>query len=425
MTIKLVSLNITLKVMQGIFAYLNIGFQSNSLTTSEFIYLSVIGNSIILSVFLDLGVGIQFIQNYFKQVKIKIVENEDVYALKYLRKHISIFTFIACIQALFISIYAAIFQHNNIVTVNFGLVIITFCVAFFFNYGVLLSRILIARGYVGESVSFQAIGVLTQFVFTVFAFLVDLNLFAFLITLALPNIITAILSLKHLKKKSKLSTSYSNEVASDSIENNFSKRLIPKLQFVQLLQFTIGTLPLLIFTSRAYGVGLIGLLIQWRIFTSVSASLSALNSIEWRELTLAKTNYAKNLVKENKPLIRKLVLAFAISFPAVVIANFTWKYLANSNEKTNLLTWILWILYVLAQVYQWHFYYYLLSMSSYSHIIAGTFIQLFTTITCLLFLSSDFMGTFPLSILIGLILSGLYFQVKSSVLNSINADVDL
>jgi hypothetical protein len=259
----------------------------------------------------------------------------------------------------------------------------------------------------------------------VFAFLVDLNLFAFLITLALPNIITAILSLKHLKKKSKLSTSYSNEVASDLIENNFSKRLIPKLQFVQLLQFTIGTLPLLIFTSRAYGVGLIGLLIQWRIFTSVSASLSALNSIEWRELALAKTNYAKNLVKENKPLIRKLVLAFAISFPAVVIANFTWKYLANSNEKTNLLTWILWILYVLAQVYQWHFYYYLLSMSSYSHIIAGTFIQLFTTITCLLFLSSDFMGTFPLSILIGLILSGLYFQVRSSVLNSINADVDL
>ena len=116
MTIKLVSLSLTLKVMQGIFAYLNIGFQSNTLTTSEFIYLSVIGNSIILSVFLDLGVGVQFIQNYFKQVKIKIVKNEDVYALKYLRKHISIFTFIACIQALFISIYAAIFQYNNIGT---------------------------------------------------------------------------------------------------------------------------------------------------------------------------------------------------------------------------------------------------------------------------------------------------------------------
>jgi hypothetical protein len=417
---KLVSISIILKLMQGFFAYLNIGFQSNTLTIDEFNYLSIIGNSIILSVFLDLGIGVQFIQNYFKQIKEKFVENEDKFALKYLALNLYIFVAIACIQAILISIYASIYLLNEIGKLNFKLITTTFCVTFIFSFGALVSRILVARGYVGESVSFQVIGVLIQFLFTVFAYQVNLDLIAFILTLAFPNIVTAVLSLALLKRRATLIGFDSSEEQSQRVLDRSLKNISLKLQILQSLQFTIGTLPILIISYRMHEVELLGILIQWRVFSSVSASLSSLNSIEWRASALDRNQNKQNSLKNDKDLIRKMIFAFGISIPTIFMANFTWDYLANGNQNTDSLTWLIWMFYVVAQVYQWHYYYKLLSIFSYTHLILGTCIQLSTTIICILVLNPRFLGSFPFSILMGLILSGLYMQIRSSSWLKIN-----
>jgi hypothetical protein len=413
---KLISIGITLKLMQGFFAYLNIGFQSNTLTISEFNYLSIIGNSIILSVFLDLGVGVQFIQNYFKQIKEKFVENEDKFALKYLAINLYVFMAIACIQATLISIYASVYLFNEIGEVDLQIITTSFLVTFLFSFSALASRILIARGYVAESVLFQTLGVLIQFLLTVYAYQVDLDLIAFMFTLAFPNIITAVISLTFLRRKATLVKFVSEEKYSQQIQNQPLKNISLKIQILQLLQFVIGTLPILIFTSRIHEVGLLGILIQWRIFSSVSASMSSLNSIEWRASALDQTHHQYNLLRNDRELVKKIILAFGISLPTIFIANFTWEYLANGNQNTDSLTWLIWMFYVVGQVYQWHYYYKLLSVSSYAQMILGTCIQLCTTIICLLVFNPQFLGVFPFSILIGLILSGFYMQIRSTAL---------
>jgi hypothetical protein len=411
---KLVSISIILKLMQGFFAYLNIGFQSNTLTISEFNYLSIIGNSIILSVFLDLGVGVQFIQNYFKQIKVKSVVNEDKFALKFLAINLHVFVAIACVQAILISIYASIFLLNDKGKIDLELIATTFFVTFFFSFGALFSRILIARGYVGESVSFQAIGVLIQFLFTVFAYQMNLNLTAFMFTLALPNIITTFLILAFLKGKTSRNEVDSPDKHSQQPLDQLPKSISSKLQILQLLQFAIGTLPILIVTSRIQEIALLGILIQWRIFSSLSASLSSLNSIEWRESALNRTQRKNTSLRQDKELVRKMIIATAICLPTMFIANITWDYLANGNQNTDSLTWFIWMAYVLAQVYQWHYYYKLLSVLDYVHIILGTFIQLSTMIFSILVLNPLFSGSLPFSMLMGLISSGIYMQIRST-----------
>lgn len=415
---KLVGANLVFKLLQGLFAYLSIGFQSNSLSTSDFNYLSVIGNAIVLSVFLDMGVGIQFVQNYFKNFTKYEIEDEDSFALTLIAQQIHIFSFVAVIQASLISCYAIAYIQSGSGELNIEILGATFIVTFLFSLGGFISRLLIARGLVQESVYFQMIGVITQFIFTAVSFCFNFDLLAFLFSLSVPNVICAFLSFRLLRQNANknhfksLDKKHLPDFFLDIRSVNFN------LQILQFLQFVIGTLPLLIFSFQTNVIGFTTVLIQWRIFTSVTAALSSLNLVEWRGLSLEKENLDHDLRGDFHYLLKKITLAIALSIATSFFCHQTWGYLENGDDKLNPFSWVIWTLYSVFQVFQWHYYYQLLSKQDHSSLILGTVVQLLVTASLLLALSSSYSAALPMGISGGLMVSSVFMWIRTRNLES-------
>ena len=132
---RVVVFSLLVKLSQGFLAYLNIIVQSKSLTTAEFGYLSVIGNAIVLSMFLDMGVGTQFVQDYFKNVDLVKPSNENLFALSFLRSRIRTFFVIILAQSILIVIYAVIFQKGENGFSGFAIFVVTIIVTLLFSLG--------------------------------------------------------------------------------------------------------------------------------------------------------------------------------------------------------------------------------------------------------------------------------------------------
>jgi hypothetical protein len=417
---RLVGVNLIFKLLQGFFAYLSIGFQSNSLSTNNFNYLSIIGNAVVLSVFLDLGVGIQFIQNYFKKFSKFKIEDEDSFALSFLKQQTHIFILVAVIQASLVSCYALALTKSGVSNLEIEILGATFIVTFLFSFGGFIARILIARGLIQESVYFQMIGVVTQFLLTVVSFYFNFDLLEFLFTLSVPNVICALLSIRLLRLNARKNRTKSPEGTHLPGFLYDIRSVNIRIQIIQLLQFVIGTLSLLIVAFQQDPSGLTTVMIQWRIFTSVTAALSSLNLSEWRDLSLAEESLKSESRDNLQYFLKKMFLAFVLSFVTSFLCHQTWRYLDDSGQKLDPLSWAIWILYSIFQVFQWHYYYQLISQQEYSKLILGTVVQLLVTVGLLLALNSRYSSALPMAISGGLMISGLFMRFTSRNLNDKN-----
>jgi hypothetical protein len=400
---RVLALSFILKIFQGLLAYMNIILQNRSLSNLEFNHLSIIGNAILLSVFLDFGVGTKFVQNYFNIISKQKNHNEENWMLKYVKSQTPIFTLVAIIQSLFISLYVGVFMYYESGQIKSGLVIATFFTTFVFSLGGLVVKILTARGLISELIIYQLVGIFCQSLITIIAFHFKLNLTVFLFSLAIPNILAAILSLRLVKLKTNLAKSI--KMNSEPARESYSI----SIQLLQLLQFAIGTIPILRLSKQVDVSIMSGMLIQWRVFTSISAALYALNLLEWRSTSLI--NLSENIVSKGKSSLKyKLLVATCLSTLIVIFSFVSWNYITISVAFPDLFSWILWSIYTLTQVYQWHFYFQLLSLEIYNCLIKATFMQLTVTLGIIEIYSLDLQWIFPWSIFMGILISGIYMQ---------------
>jgi hypothetical protein len=398
---SLVLLGLFLRITQGIFAFLNIAMQSGSLPESAFIELSVIGNAILLSTFLDLGLGVGFIQNHFGNVR-ELSSNENTRVLKLLRTNLWTFIRVSVFQSFLVSIYTFVFFYLNAKTIHLELVLVIFAITFSFGIGASLSKILTARGLVTKSILYQFVGVFCQCFFTLLCFTANLNIYVFLSTLAIPNIVTAFLSVKLIKKESKSETIEVN----NAIQHR--TRLSFEIQLLQVMQFLFGTIPLMLYSKSSTAIFLGTNVVAWRIFTSVSSAMSSINFLQWRNLVIGKKK--DHNLNQTSQLARTISIATILSMIIGVATFFSWDFLYSSSTGVDAGNLFLWILYVPSQVYQWHFYFDLLARQQYRNLIFASFLQLMITCGMLVLIQINHSGIFPLSVIVGVLLSSIYLQ---------------
>lgn len=408
--------NYMVKVTQGIIAYANIVIQTHALNDKNFNTLSVIGNAVLLSAFLDLGVGVQFVQGFLKISAKNGLENEDFEALSYVKSQYQIFLIISLVQSVLITFYSIIYFEKNSRPDLIPSIIVTFLITFIFNFFGLITKILIARGYVFQSVLFQMLGVLGQALVSLIGLIYTLDLKVFLLTLALPNVLTAILSYRFIKSKIKV------QVDVKATYSNSIHLLNFRIQILQFLQFVIGTLPILLISRHATAVVLSATLIQWRIFNSVCAALSSINLSEWRNNSLPKDlrSHAE-LIHISRKLLFSIILALIVALTSVA----SWNLLAGKIPNPGFTSWILWCLYAPIQIYQWNYYFLLLPKGLYGKLIEATLIQLIFTVMLVVYFEPSDSRVLPASVIVGLVMSSFYMRKSFNISNKIEFRNDL
>lgn len=407
---KKMLLNIALKLIPSLFAYFSIGLQSHSLSQTEFNTLSIIGNAIVLSTFLDLGVGVQFIQSYFSKFSDKDILHENRNAFGFLGSHFRLFTSVSLIQAFLVSLYTffSIVKDDEI---SKGTIIsVTFAVTFVFSITGLLSRVLTARGLILELLLFQFIGIFIQTITTLLAFALKLNLTYFLMTLAIPNMFVGFLTFTTIKMKSHLGFQTASGDLSEELSplKQFSFISNSMLQILQLIQFASITIPLAVFVRRADPINGLSILIQWRIFSSVAAALSSFNFLEWRINGLMRAPVSEFSISDRSYLIRKITFGLALSGVSALATSRAWGLLSNDTGAPSVSIWVIWSAYVAAQVVQWHFYYKILPMGRYGKLLIAIVIQMSLTILVITLLGTEWQGFYPMSLFVGILISALY-----------------
>jgi hypothetical protein len=399
------SVSLFLKIAQGILASLSLVVQSNALPISDFNSFSVIGNAILMSVFLDLGVGIQFIQNHFKSVGTNLV-NEDLRILKFMHDHYRIFAGVSLFQSTLVLMYCIFYLLKVSAEIDVILLIVTFFTTFLFSFSGLVARSLTARGYITHSLWFQMIGAFLQVVILIVISLINLDVIFFVATLAIPNLAVSILSFRLLKKRAQMESEYPEESLLDTSKLNVS------IQILQILQFINSTIPIVVVSVNTSPVVTAGVLIYWRIFTSVAAAMSALNSLEWRESATSKASSAELSLNPSHYLMKKIILSSFLSAAVLIgVLGFS-RFLPMDKSELDLLFYLSWICFVPSQVFQWHFYYRLLAANKYLDLIVGTAIQFISTMSVLYKIVDNTSWSLPVSCISGLLISSIYLKTR-------------
>ena len=396
----LILYSIALRFAQGIFSYLNIAIQSNALSERDFIEFSVVMNAILLSTFLDLGIGIRFVQNHLH--KRGNTENEDSHLLNYLRRNIFRFLAVSIFQSAIISGYATIYYLRSREAVDVISLLTIFISCLTFSLAGLVARILIARGLIAESIRYQLYGLVTQSLISLIGLYLNFDVLYFITSLAVPNFVTAYFSVRLIVKSTqhqKLSfTKTSDPLSSGSVE----------IQTLQILQFLFGILPFIILANNYSSTFFSENIIEWRIFSSVSAAMSSLNLIQWRNLA-TRNPYIERTFTEDSSLRFKVSLGLVLSICVAVATYLSWDVLSGNNSGVNISNLLLWSLYVPAQVIQWHYSYQYLSSSHYNILIMGTLLQIVSTLGSLIFFATSMSYRLPVAVLLGLFLSIVLF----------------
>lgn len=397
----LIFFSIGLRFAQGIFSYLNIAIQSNALSEADFIEFSVIMNAILLSAFLDLGIGIRFIQNHF--LKRGNAQDEDAYLLDYLRRNLPRFLAVSIFQSVVISSYSALYYQLSRGVINDISLLTIFISCLIFSLSGLVARILIARGLIAESIKFQLYGLVFQFIISLIGLVFGLQMHFYILSLAVPNLVTAYFSLRLISGRSRqrklLFPMISGQLSSVSLE----------IQTLQVLQFIFGIAPFIILAKNYSSTLLSENLIEWRIFSSVSAAMSSLNLVQWRNMAIRNSG-TQNYVDEDSNLRLKVITGMALSISTAFVTYLCWDLLSGSRTEVNISNLLLWSIYVPVQVIQWHYYYQYLSSSRYDMLIASTTLQIISTIGSLFFLATSMSYRLPLSVLVGLLFSTVLFH---------------
>jgi hypothetical protein len=153
-------------------------------------------------------------------------------------------------------------------------------------------------------------------------------------------------------------------------------------------------------------------LIYWRIFTSVAAAMSAVNSLEWRESAISNDDFTQIFKADTSRLLKKILTSFFLSVAVLVVVVVFWSNLSSQQSDFGLFTYISWLFFVPSQVYQWHFYFKLLAVNEYPDLIAATALQLFSTIVGLYFIQDNIPWSLPVSYILGLLISGTYLNLR-------------
>ena len=408
-------INIILKLIQGIFACIIIGFQSHSLSRLDFNNLSIIGNAIIFSTFLDLGVGVNFVQSYFLKYKNMNYIDEDRFAFNFLKMHISLFIITSIFQAAVVTLYTLFAIPGGKDNLNISLITITFFVTFFYSLTSFLSRILTAKGMVFELLLFQLLGILVQLITTFLLFNCSAQLTYFLVSLAVPNLLVGLLSFKILASRVTSDENLKNILSKNfkMNKNNFSFSSNLMIQILQIAQFATLTIPIAIFAHISEQTTMFTVLITLRIFSSVASSLSSFNTIEWRQRSLKGLSSALDVKNDNIYLLQKIFIGILLSIATASITSVFWNVLSRNTKMPSELMWITWILYIIVQIVQWHYYYKILAQSKYVNLLIGTLIQFCAMSLVIILLDPDWSETFPLSSVCGITLSSIYLLLVS------------
>jgi hypothetical protein len=406
MILKFTSMSLALKISQGALAFLSLSLQSRALSNNDFIILSVIGNAILVSVFLDLGVGVQFIQNHFKSVN-GANGNEDETVLRFLRAHLVVFFNVSILQSVLVSVYCLFFLFRLSTEINPILLLVVFLTTLVFSFSGLLSRSLTARGYIVQTLWYQLIGVLFQVSILYGVYLLELHLTFFIASLAIPNLIVSLLAIRLLRKLSK------NHLSDNVRLERTAPTLNASIQALQFLQFTNSTIPLLIFSTNSPLILTSQVLIYWRIFTSVAAVMSTMNSLEWRESAVSGSDFSQILKLSRLYILKKLSTSLFLSAAVLIGIVILWSHLSSQQLIFDLITNLLWLFLVPSQVYQWHNYFKLLAVHEYLDLIIATAVQLFTTVLGLYFIADDISWRLPVSCVLGLLISGAYLNSRT------------
>ena len=107
-------------------------------------------------------------------------------------------------------------------------------------------------------------------------------------------------------------------------------------------------------------------------------------------------------------LKQKIILGFALSLLTSLATSKVWELLSNDTQRPSLSIWFIWILYVTAQVFQWHYYYKILPRGKYGKLLCGIVIQISTTVLVMVLLGPNWAGSYPLSVLSGILISTIY-----------------
>ena len=406
---KFAGISITLKITQGVLAFISIAIQSHALTNRDFNTFSVIGNAIVMTSFLDLGIGVQFIQNHLLKMK-KTNENEDREVLDQIRHQSTVFIKVALIQSTTVTAYAIIYGINLTLDSITLLSIVTLITTFVFSSGGIISRALTARGYVTESLWYQLIGVFFQFLFLMLAYNLNLSVEYYIGSLSIPNFVLMLLTLR------KLSLNKSLDMRPITFVKVSFKATNMKVQVMQIVQFVASTVPLLLLSMKIPDQTFSIVLIYWRIFTSVAATTSSFNSQEWRDSAL-KNDKKIPPFSDLIYLMKKLAISCLLASLGAIGTYIFWNFLTDVPRQINHYFDILWVIFVVTQVYHWHFYFKLLALQDYLFLIKGGVLLFCSTIFILYLLSTSDLLIFPLSIIGGVVISGIYFQIRSSSRN--------
>lgn len=402
---KFASISISLKMMQGALAFITIALQSHALTNQEFNSLSVIGNAIIMTSFLDLGIGVQFIQNHLNGLK-NTNENEGAALLHMLKLQSKVFIKIALIQSAIVTIYSIIYGLNLKLEGITLLALVTLVTTFAFSIGGIISKALTARGYVIASLWYQFSGVFFQLSFLSLAYKLNLSFLFYIGSLAIPNLVLMVLTLRKLSREKNPKNRTITFVKSRFVVTNL------KVQVLQIIQFLASTLPLLLLSMRIAEVAFSIVLIYWRIFTSVAATTSSFNSQEWRDMALKNGKENVNY-SDITYLLKKVFISFLLASIATFGTNFFWEFISDVPQNNSNSFNYLWIIFVVAQIYQWHFYFKLLALQYYSILIQGSLLSFCMTLLVFYSISAPDILIFPSSIVIGMLVSGIYFQFQA------------
>lgn len=406
MIVKFTSMSLALKISQGALAFLSLSLQSRALSNNDFNILSVIGNAILVSVFLDLGVGVQFIQNHFKSVN-GLNQNEDATILRFLRSYLVVFFSISILQSLLVSVYCLFYLFRLSAEIDPILLLVVFLTTLIFSFSGLLSRSLTARGYIVQTLWYQLTGVLFQVSIIYGVYLLELRLTFFIASLAIPNLIVSLLAIRLFRKLSK------NHLSNTVRLERATPKLNSSIQILQLLQFTNSTIPLLIFSTNSPLILTSQALIYWRIFTSVAAVMSTMNSLEWRESAVSNSNFSQILKLSPSYMLKKVFTSLFLSAAVLIGTVILWSHLSSQQLIFDLISNLLWLFLVPSQVYQWHNYFKLLAVHEYLDLIIATAFQFFSTVLGLYLISDVISWRLPVSCILGLLISGAYLNSRT------------
>lgn len=401
-------LAIFFRFAQGFIAFLGISLQNQALTNHDFNTLSLIGNAILLSTFLDFGVSVQFTQIHFENVRIYNYPEYNL-ALKHLRNSFKVFTLISLLQSLVILIYSFFYLWSNKADFSIEMILLIFIISFIFNMSVFSSRALMALGKVVRSTVYQLFGITVQLIFTTIAYFYSWGVIPFLITLLLPSLIVGLFGLIHIVNGCVDSGIFNLE------EIKIRKYLNLRIQSLQILQFLIGTIPILFYAQSVDPIMLSAILVQWRIFTSVTAALSIVNNIDWRNRALSSLDKNAGFTALQNRLNLKLITSFAVSLVTIIGTSFLWPSIFPSLEAPKIADLAVWAFFVVFQVFQWHYYFDFLAIGSYSTLIKMTAIQLCITLLLLNFIEPSTISKFPISYAIALVASTFYLKNQKRV----------